>query len=63
MPAGEVVVPVSDCFADAGIDTGKGFLTLAEAGLEDPDQFPFKGGRIIADNRFVNRSHRTFKAG
>ncbi len=56
LPAGEVVIPVSDCFADAGIDTGKGFLTLAEAGLEDPDQFPFRRGMIIADNRFVNKA-------
>ena len=32
---GEVVIPVSDCFADAGIETGNGFITLAEAGLEE----------------------------
>ena len=50
---GDVVVPVSDCFADAGIETGGGFLTLAEAGLEDPDRFPFRGGRIIAENKYV----------
>jgi len=50
---GDVVVPVSDCFADAGIETGAGFLTLAEAGLEDPDRFPFRGGRIIAENKYV----------
>lgn len=53
LKTGDVVLPVSDCFADAGIDTGKGFLTLAEAGLEDPDKFPFSGGRIIAGNRFI----------
>jgi futalosine hydrolase len=52
---GEVVVPISDCFADAGVDTGTNFLTLAEAGLQDPDRFPFRGGRIFAENRFVNR--------
>lgn len=52
---GEVVVPISDCFADAGVDTGRGFLTLAEAGLEDPDRFPFKEGRIIAENQFVKK--------
>jgi futalosine hydrolase len=51
---GEVVLPVSDCFADAGVDTGKKFLSLAEAGLEDPDLFPFRSGRIIAENRFVS---------
>lgn len=53
---GEVVIPVSDCFADAGVDTGKGFLTLGEAGLEDPDAFPFRAGKITADNRFVSRA-------
>ncbi len=30
-----------------------GFLTLAEAGLEDPDRFPFRGGKIIAENKYV----------
>ena len=56
LPAGEVVIPVSDCFADAGIDTGKGFMTLAEAGLEDPDQYPFRGGKIIAENKYVKKA-------
>jgi futalosine hydrolase len=54
IPVGEVVISVSDCFADAGIESGRGFLTLAEAGLEDPDRFPFRNGRIICDNRFVD---------
>jgi len=58
---GDVVVPVSDCFADAGIDTPEGFLTLAEAGLEDPDRFPFSRGRILADNRFVNSAVKLLK--
>ncbi len=53
---GEVVMPVTDCFADAGIDTGKGFLTLAEAGMEDPDSFPFRNGKIVAENRFVAKA-------
>jgi futalosine hydrolase len=43
------------CFADAGIDTGKGFLTLSEAGLQDPDKFPFRKGKLIAENDFVRR--------
>jgi futalosine hydrolase len=50
---GEVVVPVSDCFADAGIETGNGFITLEEAGLADPDRFPFTKGRIIAENKYT----------
>lgn len=53
---GDVVVPVSDCFADAGIETESGFLTLAEAGLQDPDAFPFKAGRLNAEGRFVSQA-------
>jgi len=49
---GDVVVPVSDCFADAGIETGSGFITLEEAGLADPDRFPFTGGKIITENKY-----------
>jgi len=50
---GDVVVPVSDCFADAGIETGNGFITLEEAGLADPDRFPFTKGRIVAENKYT----------
>jgi futalosine hydrolase len=50
---GQVVVPVSDCFADMGVETETGFKTLAEAGLEKPGKFPFSDGKIISDNRFV----------
>jgi len=51
---GDVVLPVSDCFADAGVEAGDGFSTLWEAGLTDPDTFPFSGGRIRSGNSFVN---------
>jgi futalosine hydrolase len=51
---GDVVVPVSDCFADAGIETGNDFITLSEAGLSDPDKFPFTRGRILSQNRFTS---------
>lgn len=50
---GEVVVPASDCFADAGIETGNDFITLSEAGLSDPDKFPFTGGRILCENKYT----------
>jgi futalosine hydrolase len=53
---GEVVIPVSDCFADAGIETGNDFITLAEAGLESRDKFPFTGGMIIADNKYITQA-------
>jgi futalosine hydrolase len=48
---GDVVVTVSDCFADAGIETEDGFMTLAEAGMEGP---PFRGGKIIADSKYLS---------
>lgn len=51
---GDVVVPVTDCFADAGFGSGRNFLTLAEAGLEDPEKFPFKGGKIRSENRYLS---------
>jgi futalosine hydrolase len=60
--AGDVVVPVSDCFADAGIEEGGGFKTLAEAGLADPDRFPFKMGRIEADNKYTAEATKKLKA-
>jgi futalosine hydrolase len=50
---GDVVMPVSDCFADAGVEDGNRFLTLSEAGLADANRFPFHGGHILADNKFV----------
>jgi futalosine hydrolase len=58
---GDVVVPVSDCFADAGIETRSGFETLAEAGFEDPDRFPFRAGKIIADNKFISLAIKSLK--
>lgn len=58
---GDVVMPVSDCFSDAGIETENGFLTLSEAGLEDPDRFPFKKDKIIAANRFVQQAINKIK--
>ena len=48
---GDVVVPVSDCFADAGIETEDGFIPLSESSLADPF---LEKGRIIADNEYVS---------
>lgn len=49
---GEVVMPVSDCFADAGIEDGDGFLTLSEAGLINANEFPFSNGLLLSDDRY-----------
>jgi len=49
---GDVVMPVSDCFADSGIEDGDNFLTLAEAGLAGANDFPFKSGVIESDIKY-----------
>ena len=46
---GDVVMPVSDCFGDAGIEDGDKFLTLSEAGLAASGEFPYTDGVIRAD--------------
>jgi futalosine hydrolase len=59
---GDVVMPVSDCFADMGIESGDRFMTLAEAGIMDPEMFPFKGGFIYAENKFIARLGITLRS-
>lgn len=43
---GDVVMPVTDCFADSGIEDGENFLTLFESGLSDPNEFPYRSGLL-----------------
>ena len=50
---GQVVVPVTDCFADMGVEEGNNYYTLSETGLTDPDKFPFINGIIKSDNEYV----------
>lgn len=47
---GDVVTPVSDCFADSGVETEDGFITLSEAGIGDPFVI---GGKIVSDNIYT----------
>jgi futalosine hydrolase len=49
---GDAVMVGTDCFADLGIESGDNFMTLAEAGLENPDAFPFEAGVIKCENRY-----------
>jgi futalosine hydrolase len=58
---GDVVMPVTDCFADAGVEDGNGFLTLSEAGLTDANRFPFTDGHIFASNEYVEDLKRIVK--
>ena len=52
---GEVVMPVTDCFADAGIEDGNNFLTLSEAGLINASEFPFNEGLLLSDPIYAKR--------
>jgi len=54
-PMGTVVIPVSDCFADLGIEKDNNYQTLAEAGLMDPDEYPFKNGVINSHNNYIKK--------
>ncbi len=59
---GDTVIPVSDCFADSGIESANSFQTLAEAGLQDADSFPFRNGRLISENKFVKIALTRFRS-
>ena len=52
---GDVVMPLTDCFADAGIEDGENFITLFEAGLVSANEFPFRDGHISADPVYCSR--------
>jgi futalosine hydrolase len=52
---GDVVIPYSDCFADAGIEDGDNYLTLSEAGLAKADEFPYKDGLLYVDKGIFDR--------
>jgi futalosine hydrolase len=47
---GDVVMPVTDLFADAGVEDGDNFLTMSEAGLTGSNEFPFREGLLHFDN-------------
>lgn len=52
---GDVVMPVSDCFADYGIEDGNNFQTLFETGLSNGNEFPFRNGMIDADLSYTGK--------
>jgi len=52
---GDVVMPVSDCFADAGVENGDSFLTLSEAVIVSGNDFPFENDFIYCDNSFCKK--------
>lgn len=52
---GDVVIPVRECHADLGIEDHDSFLTLAEAGLADPDSAPYREGWLHADGEILSK--------
>ena len=52
---GDVVMPVSDCFADLGIEIDGKFKTLDEAGFSDRNAHPFEDGLILMKNRYFEK--------
>jgi futalosine hydrolase len=58
---GDVVMPVSDCFADAGIEDGDNFFTLSESGLIRADEFPYKDGLLYSDTRYSEKMKSLLK--
>jgi futalosine hydrolase len=52
---GDVVMPVSDCFADLGIEIDGKFITLPEAGFADQDEEPFEKGLISCRNVYSEK--------
>jgi futalosine hydrolase len=59
---GDVVMPLSDCFADSGIEDGNRFLTMAEAGLEDKNDFPYSSGLIKCKNIYTDKVREKIRA-
>ncbi len=58
---GDVVLVRTDCFADLGVESGNTFSTLSEAGLMDPDMFPFEGGVIHSRNKYIDGDQMNLK--
>lgn len=52
---GDVVMPVTDCFADSGIEDGDNYFTLFESDLADPDEFPYRKGLLYCDEKISER--------
>ncbi len=58
---GDVVLPLSDCFADSGVEDGNNFFTLSEAKLISADEFPYKNGMLYADPFYFNKIKNILK--
>jgi futalosine hydrolase len=52
---GDVVMPHTDCFADAGIEDNGNFITLFEAGFANANKFPYKDGLLYTDPVYYDK--------
>lgn len=59
---GNVVIALSDCFADLGVDDNGTFLSIFMASLADPEKPPFRGGRIHCRGRWFDRLNGKYPA-
>jgi futalosine hydrolase len=53
IPIGEVVEVVEDCVTELGAEDGKEMVSVFELGLEDPDSYPYSGGRLVNDRMLM----------
>lgn len=60
LPPGALVMPVSDTFADLGMEEPGGFRHLSTTPFLNADTFPFSEGRIICRNRFTDMLSEIF---
>jgi futalosine hydrolase len=51
---GDVVVPVSDCFANEAIETEYVINAAEETSFAGTGKFPFTGGKIVANNKYCS---------
>lgn len=50
IPLGTVVNVTEDCISDLGAEDGPDFISIFELGLMDPDEYPYRDGRLINDS-------------
>ena len=47
MKIGSVVNVTEDCITELGAEDGDNFISIFDLGLMDPDQLPYRGGRLV----------------
>ncbi|MEI7983099.1 MAG: futalosine hydrolase [Bacteroidota bacterium] len=49
IPLGTVVNVTEDCISELGAEDGHEFLSIFDLGLMDPDEYPYRKGKLIND--------------